>query len=422
MQSGSFALFGGFAVIPEAPLCAARPVVESTTRKPITEVTSVGITYFAGRSRNGDDAHLAAALTSELAHQLLSARVATRAPARGRANERLLSVKLSDGGDLTDVDLSMTGSVFREDGMLRTAVRVTRTSDGAVIWTGTKIRPILDLPILARLIAQEVVTRVGAKLSTPAPRAAPEKTAELYELVLRGLHARSRYDADELSRAIGYFEQAVEMDLKSIQARELRESAELRLLAWGGRGDTLERRLLARNQLRRVLQRARDASERLVEEADEEIRDGQLTHACQLVKEAIALDAHSTPAYALRSLLRVRGGQVREAFSDAETVTQLGRPVWGNALRAIVLTRAGDTARAGQETRRLVVESRKRRGTLPFWDARFIAMALNDRGDWPGAQATLRRIDPKDPRVPWLRADPGLQPPTAPQRPTRRSR
>src|SRR5688500_9861979 len=74
-QSGTFALVGGLGVIPEAPLCAARPVAASTPRKPVSEVTSVGITYFAGRSRDGDDAHLAAALTSELAHQLLSARV-----------------------------------------------------------------------------------------------------------------------------------------------------------------------------------------------------------------------------------------------------------------------------------------------------------------------------------------------------------
>src|SRR5690349_5897023 len=83
-----------------------------------SDITSVGITYFAGRSRTGDDAHIAAALTTEVAAQLLSARVRTTV-LNGRATTtRLLTVKLSDGGGFAEVDLAMTGSVFREGDML----------------------------------------------------------------------------------------------------------------------------------------------------------------------------------------------------------------------------------------------------------------------------------------------------------------
>jgi hypothetical protein len=61
------------------------------------EVNSIGVAYFAGRSRGGNDAHLAAALTTELASQLLSAR--PRSPGtQGKDSRRLLVVKLSQGG------------------------------------------------------------------------------------------------------------------------------------------------------------------------------------------------------------------------------------------------------------------------------------------------------------------------------------
>jgi len=171
-----------------------------------------------------------------------------------------------------------------------------------------------------------------------------------------------------------------------------------------------------------VNERSRDESERLIEEADEEIRDGQLVHACQLLNAAIDNDAHATPAYALRSLVRARGGEVREAFGDAETVTQLGRPLWGNALRAVVLYRAGDTASARQVTRRVVAQTRLRRGPLPFWDARFTAIALTEIGDANGARELLRRVDARDPRLSLLREDPVLQPPRPSVRPARRTR
>jgi TolB-like protein len=384
------------------------------------EVSSIGVAYFAGRSRDGDDAHLAAALTTELATQLLSARPKADG-AKASDPGRLLVVKLSEGGGFSDVDLSMTGSVFRDENGIRTQVKLTRTSDGAVMWSGAKTRPVLELPILARLIAQEVAVRINAQLTAPAPRRSAEKSAEIYELLLRGMYIPSRYDPAQLLSAIDYFNQAIELDSASSRARELRDDAQLRLVAWGGTGSALESRLLRSGAIRHIQERVRDESERLVEEADGEIRDGLPVHACQLLNEAIDRDARSAPAYALRSLVRARGGEVRGAFADAEVVTQLGRPLWGNALRAVALRRTGDTTAARQQARRLLAEVRRRTGPLPFWDARFLAIALSELNDWTGVQSTLRRIDPRDPRLAWVRRDASLQPP-AEQRSRRRLR
>lgn len=385
------------------------------------DVTSVGITYFAGRSSRGDDAHLATALTSELARQLLSARIVTPASRRGSPPTRsLLTVRLSESGGPNDVDLAMTGSVFRMDSLVRTSVKVTRTSDGALLWSGTRTRPILELPILARIVAQEVVARVGAQLTTPLPKAVDERSSDVYELILRGAYVRSRYAPDDLRSAIGFFDQALGLDPTSARAKDLRETARLRLLTWGGSGDEVEMSLVSRGMLRRILDRDRDESEQLLDEADAEMRDEQYVHACKLLNAAIDNDAHSSPAYALRSLIRARAGQVREAFADAETVTQLGRPRWGDALRAIVLRRSGDAAGARREVARMVGSVRAHGGTLSFWDARLIATAMAQTGDWTGAQAMLKRVNPDDPRLAWTRSDPLLQLPIPSARPASR--
>jgi hypothetical protein len=401
-----------------AGVCSSTSPGRTVRRVADARLTSVGITYFAGRSRSGDDAHLAAALTTEVAAQLLSARV----PSSGaRANaENVLAVKLSDGGGFAGVDLSMTGAVFREGELLRATVKVTRTSDGSIVWSGTKVRPIMDLPILARLVAQEVAVRMGGRLTAPSPRAAVWKSPELYELFLRGMYIRSRYAPDELLLAIDYFNEGLAKDPNGAAIREAREQAELRLVTWGGQGDSVEQALLARGLLRRVLDRDRDEAERLIEEADAEMREDQLQHACQLLHTAIDLDPRSSPAYALRTIVRARTGDLREAFSDAEVVTQLGRPRWGAALRAFVSNRAGDTTNARLRARRMIAEARATRGNIPFWDARLIATALIETGYSAEAQAIVRRIDSQDPRVRWLRSDPLLKPRPSVNRRSRR--
>src|SRR5215218_7609296 len=91
--------------------CSPPSVVRRVNRTANPDITSVGITYFAGRSRGGDDAHLAAALTRELAVQLLSARIRSDTSKRDATRGRLLTVKLSEGGGFADVALSMTGAV-----------------------------------------------------------------------------------------------------------------------------------------------------------------------------------------------------------------------------------------------------------------------------------------------------------------------
>jgi TolB-like protein len=371
--------------------------------------TSVGVLHFVGRSRNGDDAHLAAALTAEVAEHLRGARLETPGPARGSLDAPALVVRLSDAGTFTRFDLALTGSVFREGTTVRSDVRLTRTSDGAVVWRGSLARSITDLPVLAHAIAQHVATWTGARVA-PAPlRSVSPPSPAVQELLLRGRYVRSRFDPDSLVRAVEYFDAALALNSFSRPARRLRDAAELRLLAWGGRGQKRELNLMSAGMLRRVLERDRDESELLIEQADAQLRRAEPASACRLLNAAVEADPRAAPAYALRALLRARGRTVRDAFGDAETVTQLGRPLWGNSLRAIALMRSGDATAARALALRTYNDARTHRGTIPFWDARFIAQALLETGKRVEAIAVLQHIDARDPRLAWLRTDPAFR-------------
>src|SRR5215218_1383449 len=88
------------------------------------EVNSIGVAYFAGRSRGGNDAHLAAALTTELASQLLSARPRSTGAS---TTDRRLVVKFAEGGVFSYVDFWTTGSLLRDERGVRTQLHLPRT-------------------------------------------------------------------------------------------------------------------------------------------------------------------------------------------------------------------------------------------------------------------------------------------------------
>src|SRR4051812_33772527 len=291
-QGGAFVLLGGTLPGPAPSTCGAERSLSAAA--PTARLgTRIGVTYFAGRSKSGDDAHLAAALTRELAGQLRAGWLPDAAAGQGAARGKGLIVKLSEGGSFADVDVSITGAVLREGSSLRTQVKLTRSSDGTVIWSGTKYRAITELPMLARVIAQEVATRIGARLAPMPPATADGMSMELYELLLKGTYLKSRYDPTDLASAVEDFDEAVEMQPSNPRSLKLRQEAELQLVAWGGAGGPRESRLVAQGLLRRVLERQPEEAERLVEQADVEMRRGQSASACKLVDSAIDSDPRS---------------------------------------------------------------------------------------------------------------------------------
>jgi tetratricopeptide (TPR) repeat protein len=94
----------------------------------------------------------------------------------------------------------------------------------------------------------------------------------------------------------------------------------------------------AEGAFRRILARNPDDVDALVEVAALAADSRRWRDVRSLADRAIAADPKAIPAYALRALARLNEGNVRSAFGDAETAARLGRPVWGDAVRAQIQT------------------------------------------------------------------------------------
>jgi len=133
-------------------------------------------------------------------------------------------------------------------------------------------------------------------------------------------------------------------------------------------------------------------------------RDGS---ACTLLNQAIIGDVLFAPAWAQRAVVRARHGDLRFAWADAETATQLGEGYLGESAGAIVDLIARDTSRARD---RLTNEwtQVKAAGVVGVLDGTSIARALVAAGQ---ANRALDVLELATPRGPWLLAalrDPGF--------------
>ncbi len=126
-----------------------------------------------------------------------------------------------------------------------------------------------------------------------------------------------------------------------------------------------------------------------------EHRDGS---ACTLLNEAIIGDVLFAPAWAQRAVIRAQHGDLRFAWADAETATQLGSPHLGESAGAIVDLFARDTARARD---RLYNEwsQVKAAGTVGVVDGTAIARAMIAAGQ---STRALDILELARPRGPWF--------------------
>ena len=75
-------------------------------------------------------------------------------------------------------------------------------------------------------------------------------------------------------------------------------------------------------------------------------RNRRDAEACRTLNRILTLNPGWAPAVAMRAVVRSRLGDIRGAWVDAEIVSRLGRPEWGNSIAALTDVAAKDTARA----------------------------------------------------------------------------
>jgi hypothetical protein len=106
--------------------------------------------------------------------------------------------------------------------------------------------------------------------------------------------------------------------------------------------------------------------------------------------------------------MRLRDGQFREAWTDAEMAARLGYPLPGAAASVLVWAQMPDTTLTRQRADSLVRETRKRESVMPVLDGRYLGLTLASIGKTDAALEVLESVYPRGASL-WLALqDPGF--------------
>jgi len=176
---------------------------------------SIAVMPFVNMSADKQQEYFSDGLAEELLNQLVrirGLRVAARTSSfqfKGRNEDpRTIAEKLN-------VSNILEGSVRREGRRVRITAQVINASDGFQIWSETYDRDLNNVFAVQEDIARSVASALKVKLVSAlpvAPAALASKNLEAYNAYLQGRYFFERRDRESLEKALGYFEQAIELD------------------------------------------------------------------------------------------------------------------------------------------------------------------------------------------------------------------
>ncbi|MGC2032572.1 MAG: TIR domain-containing protein [Steroidobacteraceae bacterium] len=113
----------------------------------------------------------------------------------------------------------LEGSVRNSGDQVRVTAQLINTRTGAHEWSETYDRPIGDVLKLQDAIAAAVVRELQLTVDPGyLPSRSTLKSADTYDLILRGRHAADRWDKEGLDEAVTLFQQALDRDPSSADA------------------------------------------------------------------------------------------------------------------------------------------------------------------------------------------------------------
>lgn len=122
-------------------------------------------------------------------------------------------------GKILDVAMLLEGSVRKSGNNVRITAQLIKAEDGFHVWSETWDRELKDVFNLQDEIAALIAMKVIADINIPKTQ--PEKeveSSEAYDYYLKGLYILNKWNHLEATKAIEYFEKAIELDSKLEQA------------------------------------------------------------------------------------------------------------------------------------------------------------------------------------------------------------
>ena len=125
-------------------------------------------------------------------------------------------------GEKLGVETILEGSLRQNGDKLRVEARLVNAKDGSVFWTSdSQERKLADVFAIQNGIVCQLVTELKVKLcGEVAPSERYTKNVKAYQLYLQGLYYRNRLGAEDLKKAIEFYNQALQIDPNYALAHE----------------------------------------------------------------------------------------------------------------------------------------------------------------------------------------------------------
>jgi TolB-like protein/Tfp pilus assembly protein PilF len=192
--------------------CELRKPAEPLLAVAVQATNSIAVLPFVNMSADKESEYLSDGIAEELLNGLSSIRdlkVVARTSSfqfKGR-NEDVRRI-----GEILGVRTVLEGSVRKEGGQLRIAVRLINVADGFQLWSEIYCRGFKEVFAIEREIAQSVTDALQIKLGIARASKLQTPNLDAFQFYLKGRYELGKRTAESLRKAIEHFGEAVRRD------------------------------------------------------------------------------------------------------------------------------------------------------------------------------------------------------------------
>jgi TolB-like protein/Flp pilus assembly protein TadD len=177
-----------------------------------SQITSIAVLPFENQAGDADTDYLSDGLADSIMYRLSQFPGLTVSPRsvvyRYKGNETD-STKI---GKELGVDAILSGRITERGDNLTVSVELVDVRKGKLLWGEQYDRKMSELLATQRVIAQEITEKLQIKVSGEDKPKHYTENNEAYQLYLKGRFYWDKRTPEALNRAIGFFEQAIELD------------------------------------------------------------------------------------------------------------------------------------------------------------------------------------------------------------------
>jgi TolB-like protein len=222
------------------------------------------------------------------------------------------SVDVSDVRKKLNVENVLEGSLRREGNRVRITAQLINTRNGFHLWSETYERELQGVFALQDEITRSIVEALKIKLAVSLP-AHEQRSTEAYDLYLQGLYFSNKGSEEDLRKALGLFQRALDNDPKF--SRAWSGIAKV----WFFLADVYVKPLEAypaskAAALKAIALDEKDAEAHCYLGEAKRVLDWDLAGEDAELKRALQLDPNSAPAHFFSALLPLFRGELKEGL------------------------------------------------------------------------------------------------------------